>query len=167
MAIQPSARECRRSRLRVCLAHLPMSKLCNQPIDMIFKYRIATRHLGSRYAQVQSLGIMLEEAVKRLFRARHRPHRAASQSFARRVFSTSAMLAGDEVYRIRESIRGFGETRAARSARGAKTETPHGGSRAVRLSPRSRRRHRPLAPEFRQRRNAHRLAMLPHGDVVL
>jgi len=41
-----------------------MSQLYNLPIDMIIERRIATRHPALRYAQVQSLGLMLEEAVK-------------------------------------------------------------------------------------------------------
>jgi len=41
-----------------------MSQLYNLPIDMIIERRIATRHPALRYAQVQSLGLMLDEAVK-------------------------------------------------------------------------------------------------------
>ncbi|HTO03562.1 MAG TPA: hypothetical protein VL069_07665, partial [Opitutus sp.] len=41
-----------------------MSQLYNLPIDMLIERRIATRHPGLRYAQVQSLGVMLDEAVK-------------------------------------------------------------------------------------------------------
>ncbi len=41
-----------------------MSQLYNLPIDMIIEHRIASRHPGLRYAQVQSLGLMLDEAVK-------------------------------------------------------------------------------------------------------
>jgi hypothetical protein len=41
-----------------------MSQLYNLPIDMIIERRIASRHPALRYAQVQSLGLMLDEAVK-------------------------------------------------------------------------------------------------------
>jgi len=41
-----------------------MSQLYNLPVDMIIERRIATRHPALRYAQVQSLVLLLEEAVK-------------------------------------------------------------------------------------------------------
>jgi len=41
-----------------------MSQLYTLPIDMLIERRIAIRHPALRYAQVQSLGLMLEEAVK-------------------------------------------------------------------------------------------------------
>ncbi|MDO8541825.1 MAG: hypothetical protein Q7S40_15420, partial [Opitutaceae bacterium] len=41
-----------------------MSQLYNLPVDMIIERRIATRHPALRYAQVESLVLLLEEAVK-------------------------------------------------------------------------------------------------------
>lgn len=41
-----------------------MSQLYNLPVDMIIERRIASRHPALRYAQVQSLVLLLEEAVK-------------------------------------------------------------------------------------------------------
>ncbi len=41
-----------------------MSQLYNLPIDMIIERRIATRHPALRFAQVQSVGLVIEEAVK-------------------------------------------------------------------------------------------------------
>jgi len=41
-----------------------MSQLYNLPIDMLIERRIATRHPALRYAQVESLVLLLEEAVK-------------------------------------------------------------------------------------------------------
>lgn len=41
-----------------------MAQLYNLPLDMLIEQRIATRHPSLRYAQIQSISLLLEEAIK-------------------------------------------------------------------------------------------------------
>ena len=41
-----------------------MAQLFNLPLDMLIEHRIATRHRALRYAQIQGISLLLDEAVK-------------------------------------------------------------------------------------------------------
>lgn len=41
-----------------------MAQLYNLPLDMLIEWRIAARHPSLRYAQIQSISLLLEEAIK-------------------------------------------------------------------------------------------------------